>query len=233
MRRGLPTGRVTGFSAGLKGDILRLYATVQCSMVDGKLAGGVFRIDRTAATPWQKLHGRRAERPDQAHGPLGPRRISQYRFIATTDEDPNRVYVYSSGTSYWPPNHSTVYRSDDGGRTWSAVLFSDPRFATPQALQRGRRLRHPAMGASASSAALQHGRLRRRSRRGRDVRLPGACGPTTAAAAAGLPHRPAREGDKGARRGVQRAGCDHDLELRDRPAQPTRHYICYTDIGLA
>ena len=36
---------------------------------------------------------------------------------------------YCAGTSYWPPNHSTVYRSDDGGKTWTAVLFSDPRFA--------------------------------------------------------------------------------------------------------
>ncbi len=40
-----------------------------------------------------------------------------------------RVYVYCAGTSYWPPNHSTLYQSDDGGKTWRAAFFSDPRFA--------------------------------------------------------------------------------------------------------
>jgi photosystem II stability/assembly factor-like uncharacterized protein len=231
---GLPTGPVTGFSAGLKGDILRLYATVQCSMVDGKLAGGVF-VSTDGGDSWQSCMAGglnvQTKRTDRwAHGD-----ISQYRFIATTDEDPNRVYVYSSGTSYWPPNHSTVYRSDDGGRTWSAVLFSDPRFATRKLYnveddyvtrQWGQREQAQpysmvvcagdpdvvVMCASAWCLRTDDG--------GRRWRV--------------CHTGPAREGDKGGQAWecnglVVTTTWNYAID----PHEPTRHYICYTDIGLA
>src|SRR5581483_4659895 len=117
-----------GFSGGANGQVLCLYATVECSLVEGRLTGGVYVSD-DAGDSWRScmaaglnVQTRRADRYAQGDLP-------QYHFIATTDKDPQRVYVYCAGTSYWPPNHSTLYRSDDGGATWRAVLFSDPRFA--------------------------------------------------------------------------------------------------------
>jgi photosystem II stability/assembly factor-like uncharacterized protein len=125
---GLPGGALTSFSGGANGQAFRLYVTVECSLVDGRLAGGVY-CSEDAGASWRScmagglnVQTRRADRWAQGDLP-------QYRFIATTDKDPLRVYVFCAGTSYWPPNHSTVYRSDDGGKTWAAVLFSDPRFA--------------------------------------------------------------------------------------------------------
>jgi photosystem II stability/assembly factor-like uncharacterized protein len=125
---GLPKGAVTSFSGGAKGPALRLYATVECSLVDGRLTGGVY-VSEDSGDAWQScMHGGlnvQTQRTDKwAKGD-----IPQYGFIATSDKDLLRVYVYCAGTSYWPPNHSTVYRSDDGGKTWAAVLFLDPRFA--------------------------------------------------------------------------------------------------------
>lgn len=232
--QGLPPGAVTSFSGGWKGETLRLYATVECSMVDGKLAGGVFATS-DGGDSWKSCMAGglnvQTKRTDQwAHGD-----IPQYRFIATSDKDPNRVYVYSSGTSYWPPNHSTVYRSDDGGNTWSAILFSDPRFATRKLYnveddyvtrQWGQREQAQpysmvvcggdpnvvVMCASAWCLRTDDG--------GRHWRV--------------CHTGPAREGDKGG----QAWECNGLVVTTTwnyviDPHEPTRHYICYTDIGFA
>ena len=38
------------------------------------------------------------------------------------------MYVTNTSTGFHPPHHETVYRSDDGGDTWRATFFQDPRF---------------------------------------------------------------------------------------------------------
>ena len=52
----------------------------------------------------------------------------QYSFFVANDVDPSVAYVYCGGTSYFPPNHSTIYRTADAGKSWSEVFFVDPRF---------------------------------------------------------------------------------------------------------
>jgi len=58
-----------------------------------------------------------------AYGP-----VAQYKQILTTDAHPRTVYVTNTSTGFHPPHHETVYRSDDGGATWRATFFQDPRF---------------------------------------------------------------------------------------------------------
>jgi photosystem II stability/assembly factor-like uncharacterized protein len=127
-KTGLPQGTITGFSGGSNGGNIRLYATVECSLVQDKLAGGVF-VSEDAGNTWQSCMQGGLNVQTQRNDKFAKGDLPQYKFILTTDKDPQRVYVYCAGTSFWPPNHSTVYRSDDGGKTWRETLFLDPRFA--------------------------------------------------------------------------------------------------------
>jgi len=123
----LPGDKLTAFAGGSSAKETILYAACPSSVRNGKLAGGLYR-SRDGGRTWRRimnpdinLQTRRSSR--WANGD-----IPRYLFLCTTSRDPSRVYVYCTGTSYFPPNHSTVYRSDDAGRRWRAVFFSDPRF---------------------------------------------------------------------------------------------------------
>jgi len=231
---GLPKGAITSFSGGSSGQVLRLYATVECSLADGRLAGGVYRSE-DAGTSWQSCTegglNVQTRRTDQwAQGD-----IPQYRFIATTDKDPLRVYVYCTGTSYWPPNHSTVYRSDDGGKTWRPSLFSDPRFAKLKLCNVeddyvSRQWRQREQSPPYSMVV---------SRTDPDV-VAMCCSAWVLRTDDGArtwrvcQTGPASDGD----RGGQAWACNGLVVTTTwnyyiDPHQPTRHYICYTDIGFA
>ncbi|MCX5683474.1 MAG: hypothetical protein NT049_07305, partial [Planctomycetota bacterium] len=124
---GLPEKQLDAFAGGSGPAGLRLYATLPCKLVDGKLAGGVY-TSADDGRSWQRcmnpdLNVQTKRASEWAHGDL-----PQYPFVVTTDANPQRAYVFCSGTSYHPPNHCTIYRTDDGGARWTAVLFSDPRF---------------------------------------------------------------------------------------------------------
>lgn len=54
--------------------------------------------------------------------------LPQYRFLVANDADPNTAYVHCAGTSFYPPDHNTIYKTTDAGATWTAVWFADPRF---------------------------------------------------------------------------------------------------------
>jgi photosystem II stability/assembly factor-like uncharacterized protein len=124
---GLPEKQLDAFAGGSSAGALRLYAAVPCKLVDGKLAGGVY-ASADGGTSWQRcmnpdLNVQTRRTSEYAHGDL-----PQYPFLVTTDARPERAYVFCTGTSYHPPNHCTIYRTDDGGGRWTATYFSDPRF---------------------------------------------------------------------------------------------------------
>ena len=54
--------------------------------------------------------------------------IAQYHQLLATDAKPLTVYAFNTSTGFHPPHSDTVYRSDDGGETWRASYFQDPRF---------------------------------------------------------------------------------------------------------
>ena len=124
---GLPDKKLLGFAGGSKPPMLRLYATVACKLEDGTLTGGVY-VSRDGAKTWQRCMNPNIDvatkkMSDYAHGDL-----PHYTFTLTSDANPERAYVHDGGVSYMPPNHSTVYRTDDSGAKWVPTLFSDPRF---------------------------------------------------------------------------------------------------------
>jgi photosystem II stability/assembly factor-like uncharacterized protein len=232
-RTGLPSGALTSFSGGANGQVLRLYATVECSLVEGQLSGGVY-CSEDAGTTWRScmagglnVQTRRADRYAQGDLP-------QYRFTATTDKDPQRVYVSCAGTSYWPPNHTTVYRSDDGAKTWAAVLFSDPRFARLNlynvaddyvSRQWGQREQNPPFSMAVS---------------GGDPDVVALCSSAWVLRTGdgGRSWRPCQTGPAGSGdRGGQAWSCNGLVVTSTwnyyiDPHESNRHYICYTDIGF-
>jgi len=124
---GLPWKEIQGFAGGSDATGTMLYCTVTSKLEDGILRGGVYR-SRDRGETWESAMGRGINlgttKADQwSYGP-----IAQYRQILTTDARPLTVYVLNTSTGFHPPHHETVYRSDDGGGTWRATYFQDPRF---------------------------------------------------------------------------------------------------------
>ena len=105
----------------------RLYCCVRSKDEQGKFVGGVYVSDDRGDS-WQSAMGKGintdTKQFDQwAYGP-----IAQYMQLLTTDANPLTVYAMNTSTGFHPPHHETVYRSDDGGKTWRDVYFMDPRF---------------------------------------------------------------------------------------------------------
>jgi photosystem II stability/assembly factor-like uncharacterized protein len=124
---GLPWKEIRGFAGGSDATGTMLYCTVPSKLENGVLQGGVYR-SANRGDSWQRAMGQGINvdttRADQwSYAP-----IAQYRQILTADARPLTVYVLNTSTGFHPPHHETVYRSDDGGETWHATFFQDPRF---------------------------------------------------------------------------------------------------------
>jgi len=126
---GLPWKEIQGFAGGsrVSGNLTMLYCAVTSRDENGMFKGGVYR-SRDRGETWQSAMGRgintETQKADQwAYGP-----ISQYKQLLTTNTKPLTVYVTNTSTGFHPPHHDTVYRSDDGGETWRDTYFMDPRF---------------------------------------------------------------------------------------------------------
>ena len=123
----LPKYKISGFAVGSSKSLTRLYITIESHLNDGKLDGGVY-VSNNDGHSWLRkmssgLDVATSRSSQWAHGD-----IPQYKNIVTSDKNPDIAYVVCSGTSYYPPNHCTIYRTDNGGESWSATFFSDPRF---------------------------------------------------------------------------------------------------------
>jgi photosystem II stability/assembly factor-like uncharacterized protein len=127
--QGLPWKEILGFCGGsdaAKG-VVMLYCSVRSKDENGAFKGGLYR-SRDRGETWESAMGRglnmETKKADQwSYGP-----IAQYNFVLATDAKPLTVYALNTSTGFSPPHSDTVYRSDDGGETWHATYFQDPRF---------------------------------------------------------------------------------------------------------
>ena len=126
---GLPSHDVRSFCGGSRardGKVV-LYCVVPGRDEDGAYAGGVFRsTDRGES--WQSAMGGGINKDikaadEWAHGP-----IAQYHWVLTTDLKPETVYAFNANTGVHPPHHTAAFRSDDAGLNWKPTFFPDPRF---------------------------------------------------------------------------------------------------------
>lgn len=126
--KGLPAGkRLRGFAGGSNAAGTVLYAAVSCWLEEGKLAGGLY-VSKDRGESWQRAMNPKIDVSTKRASRWARGDLPQYSHLLTNDADPRRAYVYCAGTSYFPPNHSTIYRTDDAGASWQAVFFVDPRF---------------------------------------------------------------------------------------------------------
>ncbi|MFH1023655.1 MAG: hypothetical protein V1809_09730 [Planctomycetota bacterium] len=126
---GLPWRGMRSFAGGSSaaGNVCALYGAVPSREQDGKFAGGVFR-STDGGEIWESAMGEGINKDVRAADPWAMGGIAEYRWVLATDAKPLTVYALNTNTGVKPPHHATVYRSDDGGRTWRATFTPDQRF---------------------------------------------------------------------------------------------------------
>ena len=132
-QEGLPWKELQGFAGGSStgNGLIRLYCSIRSKEQQGRFAGGVYVSDDRGDT-WQSAMGQGINTETTTSRPMGLWSDRPVQQILTTDVNPLLVYAMNTSTGFHPPHHETVYRSDDGGKTWHNVYFMDPRFKALQ-----------------------------------------------------------------------------------------------------
>ncbi|MBN1808112.1 MAG: hypothetical protein JW909_03525 [Planctomycetes bacterium] len=130
---GLPWKDIRSFAGGSNagtGEII-LYCVIPGKNVDGAYDGGVYKSsDR--GEQWVSAMGEGINQDLKAHDQWSQAQIATYTQVLTTNVKPKTVYANNLNTGFWPPHHTTCFRSDDAGGTWRATLYYDPRFKADQ-----------------------------------------------------------------------------------------------------
>ncbi|MHB8860826.1 MAG: VPS10 domain-containing protein [Pirellulaceae bacterium] len=126
---GLPWTSIQGFAAGSNAvsGVTMLYCSVRSEETQGRFAGGIY-VSNDRGDSWQSAMGQGINTQTTKADEWAYGSIAQYHQLLTSDVNPLLVYAMNTSTGFHPPHHETVYRSDDGGRTWRDVYFMDPRF---------------------------------------------------------------------------------------------------------
>jgi len=125
---GLPWQEFRDLGGGRTADggKLVLYCTVVSKLDGGALKGGVYKSD-DLGEQWSLAMGQGIN-TQAAKNEKGETMIAQYYLLGVAEGRPERVYVSCSGTEFHEPNHETVFRSDDGGKTWRYTFNRDIRY---------------------------------------------------------------------------------------------------------
>ncbi len=126
---GLPWMPMQAFAGGsdARANVVMLYCAIPSKNLDGVFKGGIYRSrDRGESWQWAMGSGLNMETKQADQWAYGP--IAQYNYLLATDAQPLTVYALNTATGFHPPHSDTVFRSDDGGATWRATYFQDPRF---------------------------------------------------------------------------------------------------------
>jgi photosystem II stability/assembly factor-like uncharacterized protein len=232
---GLPLRGLRSFCGGSNAaeGVVLLYCAVPGKVVDGRYAGGVFRSSDRGDT-WQSVMTPALNMDTEAADRWAMGSVAQYHRVLTTNARPSVVYALNANTGVRPPHHTAAYRSDDGGRSWRATFYPDPRFSPCNVEQdyvtAGVRQFYQDVptGAAIDPSDPEHvvqvdgGRCYVTTDGGKSwqashTRLTGAADPTSRDAAwlcTGL---------------VVTTTWNYYID----PFEPQRHCICYTDIGFA
>lgn len=125
----LPLKRIQAFAGGSDSasGVVMLYCAVRSEDLDGAFTGGIY-LSRDRGETWLSAMGPGLNIDTKKTGQWAFGAIAQYNYLLATDAEPLTVYALNTSTGFNPPHSDTVYRSDDGGETWRATYFQDPRF---------------------------------------------------------------------------------------------------------
>ncbi len=118
---GLPQRDLRAFCGGSDGKKTMVYCLLPSRNVGGKVVGGVWR-SADGGEKWESAMGE-GIRTKAGNGP------DQFMFMGMAQTNPDILYVTNTGTDDPPPNHYTVFRTDDAGKTWKDCFYNDPRQA--------------------------------------------------------------------------------------------------------
>ena len=103
-----------------------LFVTTPSKEVNGRFGGGIYRSEDRGET-WQSAMGPGINTTVGPHNDI-ERKPAEYPFIAMASNQTKTLYAYCYGNGDTPPLHSTVYRTDDAGRTWRCVEYFKPEW---------------------------------------------------------------------------------------------------------
>ena len=127
---GLPSSDIKAFAAGsnpTKKQVI-LYCSITSTVGRSRVEGGIYRsFDRGES--WESAMGQGlnfdlAAFDEWAMGP-----VAQYPYLATTNADPTCVYASNTSTGVPPPHQASVYVSRNSGSTWTSTFQADPRYS--------------------------------------------------------------------------------------------------------
>lgn len=119
MFKGNPINAFCGGSDAKSGKCI-VYVVTPIKKDGEKFTGGILRSADKGAT-WESAMG------EGIHWKAGGQPDS-YKFIAQPQNMPETVFTTNRGTEGDPPDHYTVFRTDDAGKTWKEIFFNNPRW---------------------------------------------------------------------------------------------------------
>lgn len=230
---GLPSAQLRSFAGASDPArrLIMLYCAVPSENVGGRFTGGVYR-SRDRGEHWESAMGKGINTDTRTYDEWADGPIAQYQQVLAADAAPLTVYATNTSTGFWPPHHSTVYRSDDGGDTWRATFYPDPRRepynVAPNWFTVSTGRSEPTAPFGAAVCATDPDRV---------IRVDGFCYVTTdggktwsSAHTLLAPGQKPERGSSWLCNGlVVTTTWHHYVD----PFEPSRHYIAYTDIGFA
>ena len=126
---GLPWRQVRSFTGGsnARDKRIALYCAIPSRNEKGRFSGGVYRSTDRGET-WESAMGSGINTETKAADEWSMGNIAEYHHVVTTNIKPLTVYAFNANTGVYPPHHTAVYRSEDGGKSWHPTFYPDPRF---------------------------------------------------------------------------------------------------------
>ncbi|MGD0093700.1 MAG: hypothetical protein ABSE73_27635, partial [Planctomycetota bacterium] len=125
----LPNTKLLAFAGGSNAQekLLLLYCSLPSKEEGGKFTGGPYRSKDRGET-WEHALGTGLSLETKAFDQWSEGPIPQYRQLLTSNAKPQTVYAFNTNTGIPPPHHASCYRSDDAGQTWHSSFQADPRW---------------------------------------------------------------------------------------------------------
>jgi photosystem II stability/assembly factor-like uncharacterized protein len=125
---GLPDKTIRSFTGATDPhNATTLYCIIPGKNDNGHYTGGIYTWNN-AQSKWQPAGTTGLTLDTKKFDQWARNDITQFEQITTSSQHPEIVYASNTGTGIPVPHHATIYRSSDAGKTWHQTFFPDPRY---------------------------------------------------------------------------------------------------------